>query len=317
MAKLTPKSTYTTPNGILVKEYIIPDGYRWKDDDKARAAGFEPKSLYKKNKKLSGNTGKVKWVTIHNTNDLPGTEDDGEQYTRATYPNENMGSARCHFFVDDVCAWQDLKAGTGMTPNDPKGSAEVGWHAADGSTANGGNMTSLAIEIIMNDSTSGHDARAYDNGAKLAAWLLYINDLPIEKLVTHSYWNAKKKGLTSDDIDQQCVTYVSGAHWCPMYIFDSKNEAGAKVNWKAFKATVNAYLEELKNPPAPVTDDEELPAPPFVDVPAGKFYTEHVKWAKEHGITAGKDATHFCPDDPCTRGEMVTFLHRVYDEARK
>lgn len=316
MAKLTPKSTYTTPNGILVKEYIIPDGYRWKDDDKARAAGFEPKSLYKKNKKLSGNTGKVKWVTIHNTNDLPNVDDDGEQYTRATYPNENMGSARCHFFVDDVCAWQDLKAGTGMTPNDPKGSAEVGWHAADGSTTDGGNMTSLCIEIIMNDSTSGHDARAYDNGAKLAAWLLYINDLPIEKLVTHSYWNAKKKGMTSDDIDQQCVTYVSGAHWCPMYIFNSKNEAGAKKNWKAFKAVVNGYLEELKNPPAP-SDGDELPAPPFVDVPSGKFYTEHVKWAKEHGITAGKDATHFCPDDPCTRGEMVTFLHRLYDETKK
>lgn len=316
MAKLTPDHIYQTPNGLTVNEKIIPDGYRWKDDAKAKTAGFEPKSLYKKNQKLSGGTGKVKWITIHNTNDLPGTEDDGEQYTRATYPNENMGSARCHFFVDDVCAWQNLKAGTGMTPNDPKGSAEVGWHAADGSTANGGNMTSLAIEIIMNDSTSGHDARAYDNGAKLAAWLLYINDLPIEKLVTHSYWNAKKKGLTSDDIDKQCVTYVSGAHWCPMYIFDSKNEAGAKKNWKAFKALVGTYLEELQTP-APDSGDE-LPVPPFTDVQAGRFYTPHVKWALENGITAGTSETTFSPNAYVTRGEMVTFLHRLNElESKK
>lgn len=316
MAKLTPNTTYTTPNGILVKEHIIPDGYRWKNETAAKAAGFNVGDLYKKNKKLSGGTGKVKWITIHNTPDLQNVYDDGEQYTRATYPNEAMGSSRVHYFVDDTCAWQNLKAGTGMSPNDPKGSAEVGWHAKDGSTSTGGNMTSLAIEIIMNDSTSGHDARAYDNGAKLAAWLLFKHGLTIDKLVTHSYWNAKKAGKTSSDIDQQCVTYVSGAHWCPLYIFDSKNEAGAKKNWKAFKATVNAYLEELKNPPA-ASDGDELPAPPFVDVPAGKFYTEHVKWAKEHGITAGKDATHFCPDDPCTRGEMVTFLHRLYDETKK
>lgn len=309
MAKLTPNTTYTTPNGILVKEHIIPDGYRWKNATAAKAAGFNVGDLYKKNKKLSGGTGKVKWITIHNTPDLQNVHDDGEQYTRATYPNEAMGSSRVHFYVDDTCAWQNLKAGTGMSPNDPKGSAEVGWHAADGSTSTGGNMTSLAIEIIMNDSTSGHDARAYDNGAKLAAWLLWKNGLPISKLVTHSYWNAKKAGKTSSDIDQQCVTYVSGAHWCPLYIFDSKNEAGAKKNWKAFKAVVNGYLEELKNPAPETAPEDDLPTP-FVDVPAGKYYATPVKWGYENGITSGTDKTHFSPDRPITRGEVMTMLYR-------
>ena len=140
---LSPNTTFKL-NGVTVNEKIIPDGTRWKSDSKAKKAGFSGAgALYKAERKLV-----PRKVTIHNTNDLANVYDDGEQYTRATYPNENMGSARVHFYVDDTCAWQNLKAGTGMSPND-KGSAEVSWHAGDGSVADGGNMTSLSMEIIM------------------------------------------------------------------------------------------------------------------------------------------------------------------------
>lgn len=75
---------------------------------------------------------------------------------------------------------------------------------------------------------------------------------------------------------------------------------------------VAAEIAALQNP-APSGDG--LPVPPFTDVPAGKFYTEGVRWAKEHGITAGTSYTTFSPDKPVTRGELVTFLKR-YDEYR-
>lgn len=61
------------------------------------------------------------------------------------------------------------------------------------------------------------------------------------------------------------------------------------------------------------TETPELPVPPFTDVPAGKFYTEDVKWLKEKGLTAGTSATTFSPDKMVTRGEMAVFLHRLYD----
>ena len=48
----------------------------------------------------------------------------------------------------------------------------------------------------------------------------------------------------------------------------------------------------------------------FADVPAGSYYADAVAWAKEQGITTGKDATHFAPNDPCTRAQIVTFLYR-------
>ena len=49
----------------------------------------------------------------------------------------------------------------------------------------------------------------------------------------------------------------------------------------------------------------------FVDVIAGSYYEEAVKWAVENGITQGTDATHFSPEDVCTRAEVVTFLWRA------
>ena len=49
----------------------------------------------------------------------------------------------------------------------------------------------------------------------------------------------------------------------------------------------------------------------FVDVIPGSYYEEAVKWAVENGITQGTDATHFSPEDICTRAEVVTFLWRA------
>ena len=239
---LNPNNTYTV-NGVKVNEKIIPDGTRWKDVGKAKAAGFVPNALYKKQKKLSNNTGKVKSITIHNTNDLNKVYDDGEQYTRATY-NENMNSVRVHFYVDDTCAWQNLKAGTGMSKNDPTGSAEVSWHSGDGSVSDGGNMTSLSIEIIMGENST-NDIKAKDNGARLAAWLLYKHGLGIENLVTHTYWINKSAGKKFTDVDEQCTNLISGRKWCPSYIFASTNKNVALKNWKDFKALVKEYLDAL------------------------------------------------------------------------
>ena len=242
MALLTPNYTYVM-NGVTINEKIIPDGTRWKDGTKAKKAGFSAGSLYKKQQKLSGGTGKAKTVTIHNTNDLANVHDDGEQYTRATY-NENMLSSRVHFYVDDVCAWQNLKAGTGLCSADPVGAAEVGWHSGDGSIADGGNMTSLSIEIIMGESKA-HDEKAKDNGARIAAWLLWKHGLTINDLVTHTYWVNKAAGKKFADVDEQCCNAVYGKKWCPTYIFASNDKQTAMKNWKAFKELVKGYLDAL------------------------------------------------------------------------
>lgn len=238
MDLMTPNCIYEV-NGVTVKEKIIPNGTTWKDAVKAQKAGFSYGDKYKKELRLSDNTGKVQYVTIHTTNSV-GTDEDAKQYTLATY-NENMGSARVNFYVDNIGAWQNMKAGTGMSKNDPEGSAEVTWHAGDGSKSDGGNMTSLSIEIIMGSSLE-NDQKAVDNASRIAAWLLCKHNLGIDKLVTHTYWVNKSEGSVFHDADVQCTNIVYGKKWCPYYIFKSNDRRIALDNWKKFKSYVSNYL---------------------------------------------------------------------------
>ena len=53
---------------------------------------------------------------------------------------------------------------------------------------------------------------------------------------------------------------------------------------------------------------------PFVDVAEDAVYYDAVLWAYYHEpeqITGGYTATEFCPGNPCTRGQVVTFLWRA------
>ena len=50
---------------------------------------------------------------------------------------------------------------------------------------------------------------------------------------------------------------------------------------------------------------------PFVDVPTDSYYFDAVKWAQKLGITNGKANALFGSSDPCTRGQIVTFLWRA------
>lgn len=52
---------------------------------------------------------------------------------------------------------------------------------------------------------------------------------------------------------------------------------------------------------------------PFDDVSENAYYAKAVQWVHEQGITGGTSATTFSPNLPCTRAQMVTFLHRVAD----
>lgn len=197
MAILTPdriRMEKTNSGSIIsIKEKIIPDSAR----ATKHVATYVPKGApMKPCKKLNNGTGKPKGITIHNTNDIAvatGTTP-AEQYTRATWPNCNMGGAVVHFYVYKSDIWQNLAE------------AEQGWHATDGGTRRnshrsgekiGGNLDTLAIECIGNISESE------DTTAKLAAYLLAKYSLdPNTDLYTHNDFYAKKK----------CPAYIL-PHW--------------------------------------------------------------------------------------------------------
>ena len=179
-------------HGLEIKEKIIPWGAKWTKN----YGSFKKGDLYKADRLLSGGTGKVQKITIHNTDDIveaKGTND-AEQYTRATYPNQNMGDSRVHYFIDETDCWQNLRED------------EVGWHAGD--SRGPGNDTTLAIEIIMKGDGSKADIEAEDRGALLTAILLDRHKLTIDDVVTHKHWSGKN---------------------CPIYILPHWDEFIAKV----------------------------------------------------------------------------------------
>jgi len=67
----------------------------------------------------------------------------------------------------------------------------------------------------------------------------------------------------------------------------------------ATKVTVTAEFAEIKA------------ASTFADVPADAYYAKAVEWAVKKGITNGKANGLFGSNDPCTRGQIVTFLWRA------
>lgn len=49
---------------------------------------------------------------------------------------------------------------------------------------------------------------------------------------------------------------------------------------------------------------------PFTDVQPGRYYTEAVQWAADHGIVTGTTATRFNPEGRITREQIATILFR-------
>ncbi|MBQ7801716.1 MAG: S-layer homology domain-containing protein [Oscillospiraceae bacterium] len=72
------------------------------------------------------------------------------------------------------------------------------------------------------------------------------------------------------------------------------------------RAQVVTFLWRAAGSPAPASGEN-----PFTDVPGDTWYSDAVLWAVEEGITNGYGSeTTFCPDETCTRAQVVTFLHR-------
>ena len=73
---------------------------------------------------------------------------------------------------------------------------------------------------------------------------------------------------------------------------------------KCTRAQVVTFLWRAAGSPEP-----QSTANPFVDVSSSDWFYKSVLWAKENGITSGMDASHFGPNESCTRAQVVTFLY--------
>ncbi len=200
---LEPDRVYVC-NGVTVKDHLL--------------TVHNPNNIALPNKRAKRLLG----ITIHNTEwiEVDKATTMSEQYVRATV-NGNMKDTRVHYYVDDKEAWHTL-------PDD-----WCGWHAADG--PGNGNTATIAIEII------GDSAKAEENGAKLAAYLLDKYGLTTDNLYTHSYWINVMMGEKGAK-DYLC-TLKNSVKNCPIYIIPHWGTFVKKVAGFAPKKTAKYYVQ--------------------------------------------------------------------------
>lgn len=236
-------------SSLTIKQKIIPDTAKANKD----CASWCKKGQPMKPLALLQGTGKPRGIAVHNSekiNAASGTTQ-AEQYTRATWPNCNMGGVAVHFYTDEVEAWQNLNLN------------EQGWHARDGSrrhaahtgatyTMLGGNLDTIAVEII--------GPNGEENGARLVAYLLYTTGLRVDDVYTHNYFMSYQYNLNPQDAFFPASAKADKN--CPYYILD---------HWSAFLKKVSTYLQELQgyNQPQQAT-------PPPLPSSATKLYRVQV-----------------------------------------
>ena len=135
------------------------------------------------------------------------------------------------------------------------------------------------------------------------------------------------KNLTRVTIPASVTTIGAGAfNECPLknvYYGGSESQWGEIENRQPFGAIafsdggqelagLNNVTVHYNSPMPNNPTQPETPKITFTDLASGAYYTDAVAWAVENKVTTGTSGTTFSPDEPCTRGQVVTFLWRAY-----
>lgn len=277
MAILKPDKT-TTLGGVTVNEYLLTK--------------HNPNHIDMPSVSMEG---RIIGVTIHNTpwiTTAAGTTP-AEQYTRATV-NGNMNDVRVHYYVDNVCAWQNLP----LTLS--------GWHAADGS--GNGNRRTIAIECIMSSAYNDKDKKSEDNCAKLAAALLKKYKLGINALYTHNHWYSRK----------YCPAYIL-PHWdkfkakVQSYMNSSSSAPATtqlyrvRKTWSDAKSQIGAY-SSLENAKKACKAGYSV-----FNNSCKAVYTKSAVWSKGQKVILSANTPLFASAETTTVSKRISGTYYIYD----
>ena len=123
-----------------------------------------------------GTLRQIKYVVIHDT-DNTSTGANAKNHANYLENTAKETPLSWHYTVDDHEIFHHL-------PDN-----EVAYHAADGEEEGGGNKNGVAIEICVNE--DGDFEKAFQNGAKLAAYLLNAYNLTPADLRQHHDFSGK------------------------------------------------------------------------------------------------------------------------------
>lgn len=131
------------------------------------------------------------------------------------------------------------------------------------------------------------------------------------QIVTFLWRTAGKPEPASDehpftDLDSSQYYYDAVLWAVEQGITTGTSDTTFSPNDTCTRAQVATFLWRAAGKPNP-----ENPTDPFTDLDEEQYYYTAVLWAVEQGITDGVGGGKFAPDATCTRGQIVTFLHRA------
>ena len=186
-----------------------------------------------------------------------------------------------------VLAKSGLTSGVYLT--DPSGALASNYYVS--STANG--VWTVSYSAPSSGGGSSSSSRRYDVSApSVKHGAVTVSPRSAEKGDTVTITAKPDSGYQLDDLT---VTDKNG----------NELKLTDKGNGK-YTFTMPASKVEIK-----ATFVKEVETSPFSDVSTSAYYYEAVKWAQEKGITGGIGNGLFGPNQPCTRGQIVTFLWRA------
>ena len=162
------------------------------------------------------------------------------------------------------------------------------------------------------------------DGLQFAAW--YITDASDESLMNPGERIAVKPGdciyakweptdPSLQDLEMN-FTDVGYTYYYNSILWAVENDITTGTSATTFspeetctRAQIVTFLWRLAGGPEPESADN-----PFTDVTEKMYYYKPILWAAEKGITKGTDKDKFSPNAGCTRGQVVTFLHRYKGE---
>jgi hypothetical protein len=135
-------------------------------------------------------------VTIHNTGNRGA---DAERHAEAQAAGNLAGmQIAVHYYVDDKGAFQCLE------------DFWQGWHAGDGENRQGGNWTSIAIEVCEHDGID--QVKAFENAARLAAELCGKYSWGLDRIRRHKDW-ISQRWPTGKDCPHILLAGREGMDW--------------------------------------------------------------------------------------------------------
>ena len=205
---------------------------------------------------------------------------------------DNANGAKAQYSMDGGATWQDSPEFTDLTP-----STAYNFVARYRETDNyfaSPVSTELSVTTSTTPSSGGSSTPTYpptvtqpENGT------VTVSPKSPRKGVTVTITPTPDAGYT---VEQVLVTDKNGDHVKVI----NNGDGTYSFTQPAGKVNINVTFME---------DNSMLNF--FVDVFPGDYYYDAVLWAAENGITGGVDDTHFAPNAPCTRAQIVTFLWRA------